>query len=276
MVVLPEDPSSTFHYESTCKWVNTLQLSIILKTATSGIPSQANDHLQNCRALQSFSELCENCRVSYHQFLTSEMTDRKLRLGNQCGLCGTNNICTCKHPNIQPILSPVYLCDDSLCPVRFSICQFNPSKFDVTRPFQFSQNSENLCGYLTPIILSFFQHQDKPVFWRQHNRGWKNAWFKKQVNVAGALRLISLSIQCVTACNQKLKSNQSNAFDIWCGAKENLSNDVLCAESPDHLILTKYVYSLSLYKPLSDDLNGECALNTHKGIKGSIIYCTKF
>ena len=154
----------SLHYESTCKWENTLQLSIIPKTATSGIPSQTNDHLQNCHALQSFSELCENCKVSSHQFLTSEITDRKLRLGNQCGSCRTNNICTCKHHNIQPISSPVCLCDDSLCQVRFSICQFNPSKFDVTRPFQFSQNSENLCSYLTRIILSFLQHQDKPVF----------------------------------------------------------------------------------------------------------------
>ena len=47
-------PSSTFHYESVCKWENTLELSIILKTAISGIPSQANDDLQNCHALQSF------------------------------------------------------------------------------------------------------------------------------------------------------------------------------------------------------------------------------
>ena len=143
---------------------NTLQLSIILETVISGIPSQANDNLQNCHALKSFSELCENCRVSSYQFLRSEMTDRKLRLGNQCGSCSTNNICTCKRHNIQPISSPVYLCDDSLCQVRFTICQFNPSKFDVTRPFQFSQNSENLCSYLTWIILSFFQHQDEPVF----------------------------------------------------------------------------------------------------------------
>ena len=40
-----------FDYVSTRNQENTLQWSIILKTAISGSPSQANDHLQNCHAL---------------------------------------------------------------------------------------------------------------------------------------------------------------------------------------------------------------------------------
>ena len=88
---------------------------------------------------QRFSELCENLRVSSHQILTSELTGWKLRLRNHCSSCNNTSTCTSKHP-------PLYVTGDSLFQVRFPTCQFYLSKFDVTRPLQFSQSSENLCS----------------------------------------------------------------------------------------------------------------------------------
>ena len=88
------------------------------------------DGFDRSAAVQRFSELCENLRVSSHQILTSELTGWKPRLPNHYSSCNNISTCTSKHP-------PFYVTGDSLSQVRFPTCQFYQSKFDVTRPCNF-------------------------------------------------------------------------------------------------------------------------------------------